>query len=199
MMLIEQTTVPAAALPLSHFKAHLRLGTGFVDDGTEDELLETLLRTAIEAVEARISKSLLIRSFTWVINRWQQRDRQTLPIAPVMAISAVRILDRAGTVHAISTGSYRLEMDLHAPALVGQYGHLPTIPDGGSAEIDFDAGFAGDWSGIPSDLAHAVVLLAAQYYEHRTEGALAEREMPFGVAALLERWRRLHLSFGDRP
>ena len=49
-MLVEQTTAPAAALPVADFRDHLRLGTGFADEGAEDSLLETFLRAAIAAV-----------------------------------------------------------------------------------------------------------------------------------------------------
>ena len=47
MMLIEETTVPEAALPLAEFKAHLRLGTGFSDDDVQDPVLPGFLRAAL--------------------------------------------------------------------------------------------------------------------------------------------------------
>ena len=50
MMLVEQTTVPTAALPVAEFKDHLRLGTGFADDGVQDDVLETYLRAAIATI-----------------------------------------------------------------------------------------------------------------------------------------------------
>ncbi|MGB8623245.1 MAG: hypothetical protein WCD16_10540, partial [Paracoccaceae bacterium] len=65
MMLIEQTAVPAAALPVSQFRDHLRLGTGFADDGAQDALLEATLRAAMAALEGRTGKVLLSRPFLW--------------------------------------------------------------------------------------------------------------------------------------
>ena len=59
MMLVEQTTVPTAALPVAEFKDHLRLGTGFADDGVQDDVLEAYLRAAIATIEARTSLSLI--------------------------------------------------------------------------------------------------------------------------------------------
>lgn len=50
MMLSEVTAVPLAALPVAEFKDHLRLGTGFADDGAQDALVEGYLRAAIAAV-----------------------------------------------------------------------------------------------------------------------------------------------------
>ena len=47
-----------------------------------------------------------------------------------------------------------------------------------------------------ADLAQAVMLLAAHYYEYRDETALAEGCMPFGVASLIERYRIVRLYGG---
>ena len=62
-MLIEETAVSPAALPLAEFKAHLRLGTGFADDDIQDPVLESFLRAAIAAIEGRTGKMLLERIF----------------------------------------------------------------------------------------------------------------------------------------
>lgn len=196
MMLIEQTTVPPAVLPLTSFKAHLRLGTGFADDGSEDVLLEALLRAAMAAIEARTGKVLLRRSYTWSLAAWRDPGRQTLPVAPVSAITALRLRDRNGGTTPVAASAYRLLPDTHGPSLAPAGSLLPTIPSGGSAEIDFEAGFGADWEAVPSDLGHAVLLLAAYYHEHRQETALGDGVMPFGVMALVEPWRRLRLTAG---
>ena len=52
MMLVEETTVPMSALPVAEFKDHLRLGSGFSDDGIQDALLDAHLRAAMAAIEA---------------------------------------------------------------------------------------------------------------------------------------------------
>ncbi len=195
-MLIEQTTVPAAALPVSQFKEHLRLGTGFADDGAEDALLEALLRAAMAAVEARTGKVLLERDFTWRLTAWRGGDRQALPVAPVSLIGALTVTDRDGNATVIDPGAYRLEPDTHRPHLVAGGGVLPTIPLGGHAVAGFTAGFGADWSTVPADLAQAVFLLAAHYHEYRHEAAHGERAMPFGVSALVERWRTVRILGG---
>ena len=50
MMLTEQTTVSGAALPLQALKDHLRLGSGFADDGMQDALVESYLRAAMAVI-----------------------------------------------------------------------------------------------------------------------------------------------------
>lgn len=196
MMLIEQTTVATAALPVSQFKEHMRLGTGFADDGAEDALLEALLRASMAAVEARTGKVLLERDFTWQLTAWRGGDRQALPVAPVTAITALTVNDRAGNATLIDPDGYGLEPDTHRPHLVSAGSALPTIPLGGNAVTAFTAGFGADWTTVPADLSQAVYLLAAHYYEYRHEAAHGERAMPFGVSALIERWRTVRILGG---
>jgi len=197
MMLTEQTTVPAAALPVSQFREHLRLGTGFADDGTEDVLLEAILRAAMAAAEGRTGKVLLTHAFIWSLQAWRDTERQALPVAPVSLISDVTVLDRLDAPTIIDPAEYRLEQDTHRPRVVTLGSALPTIPYGGRVEISFEAGFGAVWDAVPADLAQAVFLLAAYYYEHRSEAATREGGMPFGVLALLERWRTVRMLGGS--
>ena len=67
MILIEQAPVADAALPLQEFKDHLRLGTGFTDDGAQDALLKRLIRAGIAGIESRISKMLIKRRFVYTV------------------------------------------------------------------------------------------------------------------------------------
>ncbi|WP_212525989.1 hypothetical protein [Actibacterium sp. MT2.3-13A] len=196
MMLIEQTTVAAAALPLGQFKDHLRLGTGFADDGAEDALIEALLRAAMAAVEGRTGKVLLAREFTWALTAWREAAAQALPVAPVGQLLELKVIDRAGTQAMIDPAAYRLEGDTHRPRLAANGAQLPTIPMGGSAEIRFRAGFGAAWEVVPPDLGQAVFLLAAHYHEHRDAAALGERAMPSGVTGLIERWRTVRVLGG---
>ena len=196
MMLTERTTVPTEALPIAGFRDHLRLGTGFSDDAVQDEVLEGTLRAAIAAVEARTGKSLLLRGFTWSVTAWRDLSRNTLPVAPVVAIHRMSIVDRFGAETVIDPSRYVLEKDAHRPRIAATSLFLPSIPIGGSAEIQFDAGYAETWAELPADLARAVFLLAATYYEHRNEGAGANGPIPYGVAALLDRYRNVRLFGG---
>ena len=63
-------------------------------------------------------------------------------------------------------------------------------------EVKFRAGFGEAWDEVPSDLAQAVLLLAAHYYEYRHETALGEGCMPFGVTSLLQGYKPLRVGFG---
>lgn len=197
MMLNEETAVPAAALPLAEFRDHLRLGTGFADPGAEDAALEMHLRAAMAAIEGRTGKVLLARDYLLVLDRWRGEAGQALPVSPVASVSVVRMRDRMGGAAVVDPARYRLVRDLARPRLEAVGGVMPPIPAGGAVEIAFSAGFGPGWAALPADLAQAVLLLAAQYYEFRHDGVGGGGAMPFGVMALIERWRTVR-SLGGR-
>lgn len=195
-MLTEETTVPSAALPVSQFKEHLRLGSGFADDGAQDDLLESFLRSALAAIEARTGKALIERTFGWTVTRWRDGAAQGLPIAPISAIVDVAVIDRLGNETSVDAGTYQLRADMQRPVLAAVGGCLPSIDATGSAHIRMMAGFGPAWSDLPADLSQAVMLLASHYYEYRHEVQYDGGCMPFGVSALIERYRTLRLLGG---
>ena len=196
-MLIEQTAVPLEALPLQAMKDHLRLGTGFADDGLQDGLVVAHLRAAIAAIEGRTGKALLARRFLMQLNRWRNdRDGQALPMAPVSALISVTMRDAAGGAMILPSDRYRLEPDMARPRLRGAGRSLPSIPEDGSVDIVFDAGFGAVWDAVPVDLAQAVLLLAAEFYEARHSGGQGGPAIPLPVQALIERWRTVRVLGG---
>jgi uncharacterized phiE125 gp8 family phage protein len=196
MILTEVTTIPAAVLPVQAMKDHLRLGTGFADDGLQDALIEGYLRAAIAALEARIGKVLITRRFRWQIEAWRDGAAQALPVAPVSAISSMQLRNAAGDAIQVAPNRIRLVQDTHRPRLAAMGGALPTIPALGTAEIEFDAGFGPSWSDVPPDLAQASFLLAAEFYEHRHDAGLTQPGLPAGVTRLIERWRTVRIIGG---
>ena len=196
MMLIEETTVPDAVLPVEDFKTHLRLGTGFGTETTQDEVLVSFLRAAVAAIEARTGKTLISRNFSWTLSFWRDRDSQGLPVAPVTSIQRVVLVDRAGTETEVAASSYWLEQDAQRPRLRSAGSALPMIPYGGSAIVEFTSGYGTDWTDVPADLRQAVFLLAAHYYEFRYETTLSDGCMPFGVTSLIERYKVMRLGAG---
>lgn len=194
MMVIEEGTLPSAALPVQELRDQLCLGAA--DAGTADALLATHLRAALAAIEARTGKVLIARRFRWRFAGWRDDDGQPLPLAPVTQVHEVALLAADGSRQVIDAARWRLVLDLHRPRVVAT-GGLPAIPEGGGLEIDFTAGFAADWAGVPPDLRHAVLLLAARYHEDRAEGGYGgAHPLPFGVTALIERFRSVRLLAG---
>lgn len=197
MVLVELTSVPETELPIQDLRNHLRLSTGFADGGGEDTHLELCLRSAMTTIEQRTGKVLLSRSYRWSLTAWRDLARQSLPIAPVSAITALRIVDMSGSSTTADTDSYRLVPDAHRPQLVSKGLVLPTIPVGGTAEIDFDAGYGATWAEVPSNIAQATVHLAGFLYEHRLD-ANTGAALPAAVVSLIEPYREIRMSRGSR-
>ncbi|KNG92921.1 head-tail connector protein [Pseudaestuariivita atlantica] len=198
MMLVEETQVADAALPVAELKAHLRMGTGFAEDTVQDGVLVGFLRAALAAIEARTGKALFVREFSWSLSAWRDPEGQVLPVAPVNLVTAVTLIDAGGDPTVVGLETVRLEADTHRPRLRPRGACLPTIPTGGSAQVVFTAGYGAVWSDIPPDLQQAVLMLAAHYYEYRHDVALGQGCMPFGVTALIERFRVMRV-FGGVP
>ena len=80
MILTEVSAPPSAAVPVRAFAEHLRLGSGFADDGSQDAVLELYLRAAMAAIEARLGRALLARDFAWTVTHWREDASQGLPV-----------------------------------------------------------------------------------------------------------------------
>ena len=197
-MLVEETTVPVAALAVDQFKEHLRLGTGFADDGIQDGLLEGHLRASMAAIEARTGKILVERTFSWTLTAWRDARRQPLPVSPVSAISDVSFIEPNGVVTPIDPDLWYLEPDMQRPSLQPIGTCLPAIAPTVSVKIGMLAGFGPEWDDLPADLAQAVLLLAAHFYEFRFDVTRAAPPFPIGVLALIERYRTVRMFMGGR-
>ena len=197
MILAELTSIPTEDLPLAEFRAHLRLGSGFADDTLQHEVLESYLRAAIAAIEARIGKMLYERRVSWTLTRWSRDEAQPLPVAPVTRVESVVLTDRSGAETTVAAETYVLMKDTHRPQIAAVGAALAGIAQGGSVTVVFDAGYGVTWAAIPPDLREAVFLLAGHYYEQRNDTSGAGGLMPFGVMALLDPYRNIRL-FGAR-
>lgn len=196
MMLVEETQVPEAALPIDALKDHLLLGSGFTESDLQDPVLVSFLRAALAAIEGRTSKALISRGFLMALDRWSSCEGQRLPVGPVQAVTEVTVVDAYGAATTIDPGSYRLQKDLFDPKLRPTGTRLPGVPTGGSVEIRFDAGYGAAFDAVPADLRQAVLMLAAHYYEYRSDTALSQGCMPFGVTSLIARYRPVRMGLG---
>jgi uncharacterized phiE125 gp8 family phage protein len=194
MMLVEETGVPDAALPVARLRDHLRLGTGFGEDGLQDPVLAGFLRAAMAAIEGRTGKVLIARNYLFTREDWSSYDRQPLPVAPVQTVTQVAVADVAGVSVVLSGSSWRLVQDAQRPEVIAVGLSFPDVPERGELRIRFRAGFGDSFSAVPADLQQAVLLLAAHYHEFRHDTGLGAGCMPFGVTALLERYRIMRIG-----
>ena len=176
MELTETAPLDAAALPTGELAGHLRLGTGFADDGLEMPAVQSAMRAGIAVVERRTGRVTIGRGFVWR----PTRRAATVPLIPVASVDAVEVVNGADRAPA---GGWRL---------TGEWMSGLPCPANGSVEVSMTLGF-GAWEDVPADLRQAAILVGAAFYEAR--GGVAP-EMPAAAAALMGPWRRLRIGGG---
>ena len=209
MNLTETTQVLDTAIPVDGLRAHLRLGSGFSEDELQDDILSSFLRAALSAVEAQSGKILIERDFQLIATDWRQVC--AMPVAPVTSISRLGLLTPLtagetagvdaelfdlGVMGELDLSAFQLVKDFQTPKLRSLSANLPTVPTNGGVFVEFTAGMATSFDELPSDLRQAVLLLAAHYYENRTDVGLPAGCMPFGVSSLIARYRHVRLGLG---
>ena len=145
---------------------------------------------AIAAIEARVGVVFLNRQFSWQLTVWRDQKEQALPKRPVQSLDGISLIDAADQTEIAPIEDFQLLADSQVPLIVAR-SCFPNIPLGGSVEILFTAGFGELWSDIPSDLAQAMILLAAYYYENRNGNSLSETQFPPMVLSLIEPYRQI--------
>lgn len=195
MRVIEVEAVAQADLPVAELAEHLRLNGDIEGDAALQAQLAGYLRAALAAIEGRIGKALIARDFVLRLAQWRHGDRQPLPLAPVTAITAVRVIEEGAPQVDVAASRWYLEEDAHRPHVCARGVSLPRVPVGGRAEVAFSAGF-GAWGEVPMDLRQAVLLLAAQFYEYRHDPGGQIGALPFGIQALIEPWRVVRVLGG---
>lgn len=194
MMLVELSPVAQGDLPIGAFRSHLKLGTGFGDDTLQDEVLETCLRAALSTIEAQIGQALFQRRFAWSVTAWTGASFLALPVSPVVTLESVQLEAADGAVTPIDPSGLRVIGARGAPRMVSATGAvLPFIPVHGQVNLIIEAGHGTGWGDMPADLAQAVMILAAAFYEDRTGGD----PLPSAVSTILAAHRPRRIGRGE--
>lgn len=188
-MTLTLLTQPAAEpVTLAEARALLR-----VEGSEEDALLQSLIATARLTVEEMCGRALMTQTLELARDRWPLARELTLPRPPLQAVEAVTLMDATGNASAWPSAHYLVEPAGAAPRLVLAPGAVwPALgrPAGG-IRIRLRAGYGAAAADVPPPLRHAVLLLAAHWFENRLPvivGAAASR-VPSSVAALIAPYR----------
>jgi uncharacterized phiE125 gp8 family phage protein len=183
-----RTINPPASEPISLAEAKLFLR---VDHDTEDDLIETLIVAAREAVEAACGRALISRRVRESLDIWR-RDAvggAVLGLGPVTHVEAVRLIADNGSQSVIDEDRYRLEGHRDHPRLVFASGVPATLRSVGGIEIEYDAGFAETAAELPVALRVATMQIVATLYETR----LGEAGVPETARALIRPYAPVRL------
>lgn len=187
-MALVLTSGPAAEpVTVAEAKAFLR-----IDGTSEDALIASLLLTSRLHIEAALSLALITQSWRLELDLWPRDGVVSVPLRPLQAVTAVRVLDSSGTPTLVPAGDYVVDVDSAPPRLVPVNGGWPApARKAAGIEIDLTAGYGAASSSVPAPIKQAILMLTAHWYEHRDpiEIGSAETRIPQAVSALLMPYR----------
>ncbi|WP_157982308.1 hypothetical protein [Oceanicella sp. SM1341] len=149
-----------AALPLSLEAVKRATRQDFGDD---DVLLEAYLRAATGFVETAARRPLAPRAVTFMAEETGWRT-WWLPVAPVISVTQVAVMDPAGAWAPLPEGSVRLLNGAEEPRLALAEGVIwPERLPGSPIRISAEVGYA-DPEDYPAQLLQAITLVVRDWY-----------------------------------
>lgn len=178
-------------LSLAEAKLHLRL-----DGSDEDALVQSLITTSRAHIEAALGLALMTQGWRLVLDAWPEAGVIDVPLAPIRAVTAVRIATAVDGIVAIEPSSFVLDQSGRPPRIGVRPGVvLPPAARLAAVEIDLTAGYGDRAADVPAPIRQAMRLLVAHWYENR-EPALVGHEVtriPLTVSDLLQSYRQVRL------
>lgn len=170
----------AEPVSLEQVKAHSR---EFSEEA--DAVLMTMLKASRAHIEAACGARFATRTGVQMICDGFS-DLERLPEAPVSVISSISYVDTSGATQTLSSTVYELRASGLEAAIVLKYGQSWPATQPGS-RIIVTATVGGT---IPEDVAHAILMLTAHFYDHRSAVGENSSELPFAVNSLICNHRR---------
>jgi uncharacterized phiE125 gp8 family phage protein len=176
---------------LAEARAFLRL-----DTEAEDGLVSTLVAAARLHVESVTGRALVSQSWRLVLDAWPEGGVVTLPVSPLVSLTAITAFDEDGDDHLVPLAQFEAPTAVTPARLI-----LPRTVDGMPAlrqrfgiEIDYVAGF-GAAIDVPSDLKRGVLALVAHWFEHRDAVLMAGAGtvIPPGFSQMISPYRQVRL------
>lgn len=191
-MALVMTSGPALEpVTVSEAKAFMR-----IDGSAEDVLIASLLLTSRLHIETALGLALITQSWRLTLDEWPRARSLAIPLKPVAAVDAVRVRNAAGVAVTIAALEYIVDGKGMPPRLV-RTGPVWPVPGRSVAgiEIDFTAGYGATPTDVPEPIRHAILMLAAHWYEHRDpiEIGRPETRIPAAVSDLLMPFRMKRL------
>lgn len=160
-------------LTLAEAKLYLRV------DGSDDDLLiSALIRTAREAAEEYLRKSLATQEWKLTYEDYAPL-RTPLPRGPVQEVLSVKRITRNGDEVAMAESAYHL--NARHDTL-----HFETIPLSFEVSIHYRTGYGEE--GIPASVRQGMLIHIAEMFDHR---AGASQPMPAASICLYKPHREM--------
>lgn len=159
----------------------------------EDDWLDLAIDAAVKHTETEINLKLIDQTVTWKLDWWLP-CRLIFPVGPLRSVTSIQYVDGDGATQTLASDQYIVDA-AHDPGRVfPAYDVVWPTPrrQENAVTIVYVAGFGTEPGSVPTPLRHAILLLAAHFYEHR-EAYLNTNfgmvEVPRGYAALIYPYR----------
>ncbi len=186
MFLVTPPEIEPVTIEDAH--AFLRLSSN-----SEDAILERLIKTARELVEAETGLALIDQTWRLRVDRWPRSGRLALFKFPVTSITMVVAYRPDGTAVSFPPEDFSLQDGRRPQRLyMASYADVARLC---GVEVDFVAGFGATAASVPEALKQAILSLTAHLYESRAgvDAACVPLTIPPMVNQLVESWRRIPL------
>ena len=167
-----------------------------IDTSDEDDLIGGLITSARLMIEATTRRMLMTQSWRLLLDQWPRGIVYQLPLAPVLSVNGVRLIDALGNPHPLPELLYWLQASSEKPRLI--FNTAPPSPEraAGGIEIDVTVGYGPRRDDVPAPLRQAICMLTAAWFEDRgdTLSDASREPLPPRVAALVMPYRRTRLA-----
>lgn len=174
----------AEPISLEDMKVFLR-----VDHNDEDSLIESLIASARDHVEALTGRALRERTYALTLDRFP--TSLELHEAPFVEVDSVAYYDSANESQSFSVDNLEYIHQLRTTLKLKPSVSAPSVADRTDAvTITYTAGYGDNAGECPEGLKQAVRFLTAHYYENRSAIGVNVNlnNMPFAVQALCSQY-----------
>lgn len=152
--------------------------------GDEDAVIDALARAALAMAETFLRTALIVRGHRAVLPL--KTGWRLLPATPVTAIGTVEGVAADGSALPLAGDGYAVDIDAAGDGWV----RVTDARGASRISVDYTAGLATDWAGLPAPIAQGVVRLIGHLQAER-DGAAGPA--PAAVTALWRPYRRVIL------
>ena len=183
MMSMQLITEPVIEpVTLDEAKLFLR-----IDTPDDDVLLASLITASRRLIEQATRNCLLQQTWRFGFDVWPSSLMLRLPLAPLLSLSAVTVMDGAGNRMAQNLANFQINPTSMPPTV--QSKSMPPISAASEGGIQLAAvfGYGTTATSVPQALRVSVLMVLSQFYETR---GLGDSTLPASVRTLIAPFTR---------
>lgn len=189
MTLLQLTSPAVEPVGLADFKAHAR-----IDSEDEDALLNAMLLAARAHIETLSGKVLITQTWRMLADTLPTDGRMALLMRPIQSVDSVVLYDASGTPSNLEPEDWLADLGGRWPRLMLRRPAASRMRAMNGIEVDITAGYGDSGLDVPAVLKHAILMLAAHWYAHRSTGFdFTSAGEPDGLLDLIEPFREVRL------